>query len=376
MEPSPEVVIIGAGPAGLAVGACLRRRGVSFALLDGADAVASSWRRHYERLHLHTVKQHSALPFVPFPEHVGQYPSRQDVVDYLDDYARRFDLAPRLGEPVSRVARDGDRWAVTHATGVTRAREVVVATGYNRVPLRPRWPGDEAFAGTIVHSANYLHGRAWRGRRALVVGAGNSGAEIAIDLWEAGASAVALCVRGPIHVTPRELFGVPAQVNALRLASRLPPRVADAVSLALIDRALGDLSPWGLRRPARGPITQLLAEKRVPLIDVGTVALIKQGKVQVVPGIARFTPEGAVFEDGRALPLDVVVLATGYRTGIADFLEGADAVLDHRGHPRVHGGEAAPGLSFLGFRNPITGQLHDIAREAEGIAERIARRPS
>lgn len=169
---------------------------------------------------------------------------------------------------------------------------------------------------------------------------------------------------------------MPAQVNALRLASRLPPRVADAISLALVDRALGDLTPWGLRRPARGPISQLLEEKRVPLVDVGTVALIKQGKVRVVPGVARFTAEGAVFEDGASLPLDLVVLATGYRAGIEDFLEGAGEVLDRRGHPRVHGGESAPGLSFLGYRNPITGQLHDIALEAERIADLIARRPS
>ncbi len=369
-------MIIGAGPSGLAVGACLRRRGVPFTLLERADAIGSTWRAHYERLHLHTVKQYSALPFAPFPDLVGQYPSRQDVVDYLDDYARRFELSPRLGEPVSRVARDGDRWAVTHASGVTRARHVVVATGYNRVPVVPRWPGDDSFAGAIVHSANYRHGRAWRGKRAMVVGAGNSGAEIAIDLWEAGAASVALCVRGPVHVTPRDLFGVPAQVNSLHLASRLPPRLADAISLALVDRALGDLTPWGLRRPQLGPISQLLEEKRVPLVDVGTVALIKQGKVRVVPGIDRFTPEGAVFEDGASLPLDVVVLATGYRTGIEEFLDGASEVLDHRGHPRVHGGEAAPGLYFLGYRNPITGQLHDIAAEAQRIADLVARRPS
>ncbi|MFO0610060.1 MAG: NAD(P)/FAD-dependent oxidoreductase [Polyangiales bacterium] len=376
MEHPPEVVVIGAGPSGLAVGACLRQRGVPFTLLERAAAVGSTWRGHYERLHLHTVKQYSALPFAPFPDHVGQYPARQDVVDYLDDYARRFELAPRFGEPVSRVARDGGFWAVAHASGVTRARHVVVATGYNRVPVVPRWPGDDTFAGTIVHSANYRHGRAWRGKRAMVVGAGNSGAEIAIDLWEAGAASVALCVRGPVHVTPRDLFGVPAQVNSLHLASRLPPRVADAVSLALVERALGDLSPWGLRRPKLGPISQLLEEKRVPLVDVGTVALIKQGKVRVVPGIERFTPEGAVFEDGASLPLDVVVLATGYRAGIEDFLDGASEVLDHRGHPRVHGAEAAPGLYFLGYRNPITGQLHDIAAEALRIANLVARRPS
>lgn len=376
MPPSPEVVVLGAGPSGLAVGACLRQRGVSFSLLERAAAVGSAWRNHYDRLHLHTVKQHSSLPFAPFPEHVPQYPSRQDVVDYLDAYARHFDLSPRFGESASRVARADGRYTVTHTTGTTTARAVVVATGYNRVPLVPRWPGDDRFAGAITHSSGYHHGRAWRGKRALVVGAGNSGAEIAMDLWEAGASSVALCIRGPLHVMPRDLYGVPAQVNSLRLAGRLPPRVADVVSLALVNRALGDLSPWGIRRPARGPVTQLLEEKRVPLIDVGTVALIKQNKIRVVPGITRFTGTGVVFEDGRELPFDVVVLATGYRTGIDEFLDGAHEVLDGRGHPRVYGAEAAPGLYFVGYRNPITGQLHDIALEAQRVADHIARRTS
>jgi indole-3-pyruvate monooxygenase len=376
MASSPEVVVLGAGPSGLAVGACLRRRGVTFSLLERAAAVGSTWRNHYHRLHLHTVKQHSSLPFAPFPEHVPQYPSRQDVVDYLDAYARHFDLAARFGESVSRVARVDGRYTVTHTTGVTTARAVVVATGYNRVPLVPRWAGDDRFAGTLTHSSGYHHGHAWRGKRCLVVGAGNSGAEIALDLWEAGAAAVALCVRGPLHVTPRDLYGVPAQVNSLRFASRLPTRLADAISLALVNRALGDLTPWGIRRPARGPIAQLLEEKRVPLIDVGTVALIKQGKIRVVPGIASFTETGAVFEDGREFPFDLVVLATGYRTGIDEFLEGSGAVLDGRGHPRVFGAEAAPGLYFVGYRNPITGQLHDIALEAERVADHIARRTS
>jgi NADPH-dependent 2,4-dienoyl-CoA reductase/sulfur reductase-like enzyme len=371
-----EVVIVGAGPSGLAVGACLRRRGIAFTMFERADTVASTWRNHYERLHLHTVKQHSSLPYVPFPAHVPQYPSRRDMVDYLDDYARRFELHPRFGDPVTRIARAGKHWSVTHGTGTTLTHNVVVATGYNRVPVVPHWPEEEHFSGTIVHSANYRHGRPWQGKRALVVGAGNSGAEIALDLWEAGAATVALCVRGPVHVTPRDLLGIPAQINALYLASRLPPRVADALSLALIDRTLGDLSPWGLRRPARGPITQLLEEKRVPLVDVGTVALIQQGKIRVVPGIARFAPDGVVFEDGMSLPFDLVVLATGYRAGLEDFLEDASTVLDPRGHPKVHGGAAAPGLFFLGYRNPITGQLHDIAIEAERIAECIARRPS
>jgi hypothetical protein len=119
---------------------------------------------------------------------------------------------------------------------------------------------------------------------------------------------------------------------------------------------------------------QVIERGRIPLIDIGTIALVKQGKIAVVPGPRAFTDRGVELEDGRDVPADLVLLATGYRPEIAAFLDGAEAWLDARGYPRFHGKEVpgAPGLYFLGFRNPITGQLHDIAREAERIASSIA----
>jgi indole-3-pyruvate monooxygenase len=368
-----EAVVLGAGPSGLAAAACLRARGVATVLLERSDAVGSAWRNHYDRLHLHTVKQHSSLPGLAFGPHVPTYPSRQEVVDYLDAYARHHQLSPRFGETVTRVRREGGRWLVEHTSGATSARAVVVATGYNRVPFEPSWPGRETFTGDVVHSSKYRNGRAWKGRDALVIGAGNSGAEIALDLWESGARP-SLCVRSPVHVVPRDVLGIPAQINSLMLMSRLPPRVADRLSLFMLDRVVGDLSPWGIRRPSIGPVSQVLVEKQIPLIDVGTVALIKQGQVKVVPGVARFNARSVTLDDGRELPVDAVVLATGYRSGLADLIEGASGWLDARGYPSRFGGDAvAPDLYCIGYRNPLTGALHDIAREAGRVAERVAR---
>lgn len=373
MNAATEVAILGAGPSGLAAGACLRSRGVSFVILDRAEAVGSAWRAHYDRLHLHTVKQHSSLPGMPWGAHVPTYPSRQDVVDYLDAYALHHKLSPRLGETVTRVARDGGGWSVTHTSGTTAARAVIVATGYNRVPYEPSWPGRETFTGEVVHSSKYRNGRAWKGRDALVIGAGNSGAEIALDLWESGAR-TSLCVRSPLHVVPRDMFGIPAQVSSLKLMSRLPPWLADRLSLLMIDRVVGDLSPWGIRRPAIGPVSQVLVEKQIPLIDVGTVALIKQGQVKVVPGVERFNARSVTLDDGRELAVDVVVLATGYRTGLAELIDGVAPQLDERGYPRRFGGDALlEDLYCIGYRNPPTGALHDIAAEAERVASQIAR---
>lgn len=372
MSERVDIVVIGAGPAGLATAACLGELGVECVVLEREREVGSTWRRHYERLHLHTVKQHSALPMMPWAKTVPTYPSRREVVEYLDAYADRFRLRPRFGQRVVSARRAGGGFRVRTDDAELSARFLVVATGYNRTPKRPTWPGMDRFRGAILHSSEYKTGAAWKGRRALVVGVGNSGAEIALDLWEHGAH-TDVCVRSPVHVVPRDLFGVPAQISGL-MFSRLPPKVADRISLALLDRAVGDLSPWGFRRPAIGPISQVIERGRVPLIDVGTIEMIKQGKIGVVPGIDRFTASGVVLSDGREREYDLVLLATGYRAALEDLLEGAGDLVDDRGYPRVHGAEAAPGLYFVGFRNPPTGQLRDIALEAARVAADVKRR--
>jgi len=366
-----DAVVIGAGPAGLAVSACLKRVGQPHVLIDKEPTVGASWRRHYERLHLHTAKDWSALPGMPFPRDYPTYPSRAQVVTYLERYAEAMQLEPRLGVEVARVARVGQRWLVeTNNGGAYDARAVVVASGYNAVPERASWPGLDTFSGPVVHSCDYKNGQAFRGKRVLVVGSGNSGAEIAVDLWESGAQ-VAMVFRGPVHVVPRDAFGMPAQRMTL-LLSRLPSRVADKLSEPLRELTIGDLRPFGIRRPPVGPLELLETTGRVPLIDIGTIALIKQGAIKVYPNIASIAGSEVRFVDGRLAPFDAIVLATGYRAGISRWLGGADQVLDARGLPREHGRESAlPGLYFCGFKNPTTGALREIAIEAERIGEAI-----
>jgi hypothetical protein len=374
MREESEVVIIGAGPSGLSVGACLRARGVPFVMLEREAAVGPAWRRHYDRLHLHTVKYFSSLPMMPWPKGTPTYPSRAEFVAYLEAYARRFGLVPRFGEEVRSVRREGDGFLVRMAEKEYRARALVVATGLNRVPYVPSWPGQETFEGTLVHSSAYKNGAPFRGKRALVVGTGNSGAEIALDLWEHGVRPT-ISVRGPVHVVPRDMNGIPSQVPSLFFFSKMPPALADKISLFVLDRTMGDLSRHGFVRPELGPISQVVFQKRIPLIDVGTIELVKQGHIEVAKEVQSFGAREVAFVDGTSRPFDLVVLATGYRTGIADVLEGAEDWLDERGHPR-HFGEpvpGAPGLYFIGFRNPLTGQLHDIAHEATRIAGFVAK---
>ncbi len=364
-------IVTGAGPSGLAVAGCLRQAGVAFEVLDKADKVASAWHAHYERLHLHTARHLSSLPHFPWPDRYPLYPSRTEVIEYLTEYAARFKIAPRLGEEVVGARREGDRWEVTTRAGsVYRAPNLVVATGYNHTPLAPSWPGQETFRGTVIHSAQYRNGAPFKGKKILVVGIGNTGGEIAIDLHEHGATA-AIAVRGPVHVVPRDFMGRPVQQTAIWL-SYLPLWLRDAISLRVSKHVFGDLSDIGLRRPPYGPSTQVVKHAKIPLIDVGTIGLLRSGVLKSHPDVVRFTETGVVFSNGAERPFDAVVLATGYRPDVR-FVEGAERIADERGYPRaVSDGQALPRAWFVGFHNSQGGLLRKIGFEAQRVAREMA----
>ena len=365
MERQCESLVIGAGPAGLAVGACLRRSGVPFQIVEQADSIGASWRRHYDRLHLHTDKGHSALPYLDFARGTPRYPSRNQVIAYLEQYAEHFGIAPHLGQRVESVQyRDGD-WITTSGACVYRSRYVVVATGYNAVPHWPDWPGRELFGRRILHSSEYRNGAAFRGQEVLVVGLGNSGGEIAIDLCEHGAR-VALAVRGALNVIPREILGLPVLAISVAL-SRLPARLADLLAAPLIRLTVGDISTLGLRKLPVGPMTQIETTSKVPLIDIGTLKFVREGRIAVLNGVRSLGRAGEVtFEDGLVRRFDAIVLATGFRPGLERFLE--------PGIAPVRGASSHNGLYFCGFRISPTGMLRDIGIEARWIANDILSR--
>ena len=233
-------MVIGAGPAGLAVGACLSRANIPFTILDRGPNVAATWRTHYDRLHLHTNKGSSALPFIPFPRSYPRYPSRDQVVEYLESYGRAFEIEPRFNEEVVAARRRNDAWGVRTVSTTYCAPHLVVATGLNREPIVPQWPGRESYCRPIVHSRDYTNGSAYAGARVLVVGIGNSGAEIALDLHEHGAYPT-IAERSPVNVLPRDILGVPVAVTA-RFAGLLPADVADTINAPFRRLLLGDLS--------------------------------------------------------------------------------------------------------------------------------------
>jgi indole-3-pyruvate monooxygenase len=370
-----DVLVIGASAAGLAVASQLHRHRIAFELLESRDMVAGAWRGHYDRLHLHTPRSSSALPGLAMPRSWGRYPSRDQVVQYLDGYRRRFELDPRFGQPVTRLARVTGGWQATTPQRTWRAPRVVVATGRTRVPVRPTWPGMGEFSGEVLHSSEYRNGEPWRGGTVLVVGFGNSACEQALDLAEHGVHAH-LAVRSPVNIVPRDVLGLVPVLQLGIVMRTLPPSVADAMAAPMIMATVGDVRRLGLRKLPYGPNTQIARDHHIPLLDIGTVARIRSGEIGVHPGIERFTSTGVVFDDATTLDVDAVVLGTGYRAGVEEFLEDAATVCDDDGNPLTSGTETLPGLYFCGMHVSPAGMLREMGIEARRIATDMATHPA
>ena len=363
-------VVIGAGPAGLATAATLGRLGRPYVVLERADAVGASWQGRYDSLRLHTVRWLSGLPGAPIPRQYGRWVARDDLVAYLREYAERFGVRPEFGVDVQRIERFGEHWRIQTSDGDREASAVVVATGYSRVPHLPAWPG--RFDGVLLHSCDYRDPSPYRGQRVLVVGAGNSAAEIALDL--AGVAArVDLAVRTPPNIVRRDTLGVPSQLLGVAL-KRAPERVMNPLTAVLRRVSVPDLSQHGLPPPAADGFTQFLRTRTVPILDHGFVDAVRARRITIVANVASLDGDSVRLVDGTTLHPDVVLAATGYRTGLEP-LVGHLGVLDERGLPRVHGPATLPdlpGLYFVGITVELSGLLREIGREAQAVGRAVA----
>ncbi|MED7821279.1 flavin-containing monooxygenase [Streptomyces chiangmaiensis] len=371
------VYVIGGGPGGLAAAYALRAQGVRAVVLEKSDRVGASWRRHYDRLHLHTTRRLSALPGLAMPRSFGRWVARDDVVRYLETYAEHHQLEIVTGVEVSRIeaAPDGTGWLL-HATGGREltGSAVVVATGYNHTPRVPDWPGRDAYSGEFLHAGEYRNAAPYAGRDALVVGVGNTGAEIAVDLAEGGASRVRLSVRTTPHIVRRSTAGWAAQFTGI-LVRRLPVRLVDRLAGPMARLSVPDLSAHGLPRPGTGLYSRV-QEGSIPVQDVGLIDAVHKGRVEIVAAVEGFEGGKVALADGSRIEPDAVIAATGYVRAL-EGLVGHLGVLDARGKPVVHGARCprtAPGLYFTGFTNPISGMFRELAIDGHRIAKAVARR--
>ena len=367
-------VVIGAGPAGLAAAAELGRAGFAVTVIDKASEVGSSWSRHYDRLHLHTARTLSSLPGRVMPRRYGRWVARDDFRAYLAEYARVNSLAVQLGTAVDAIDKTADGWSVTAGRKKLPAGVVVVATGYNHTPKIPEWPGLAKFGGNVLHSSDYRNPAALTAKHVLIIGSGNSGSEIAADLADAGLQ-VTLAVRTAPNIVRRSVLGIPGQVLVL-ITSPLPLPIADRVARVLQALTVGDLSRYGLKRAARGVFSQVKKDDLIPTIDVGLIDAVKKGAVKVVPAVESFGAKDVTLVDGTKVNPDTVIIATGFVRGLEP-LVGSLGVLGPAGLPLVNGSDELvdkPGLFFLGYSNPLTGNIRQLKIDAKAIARKAKRR--
>ena len=368
-----DVVIIGAGPGGVSAAVCLHDLGIRPLLIDRADHVAASWRGRYDRLKLNTGRQFSHLPNRPYPKGTPTFPTRDQVVAYLDHHAREDGIALRLGTSVKRIDRSSRGWRLTTSAGDIDARQVVVATGYENSPVVPDWQGKDRFTGDLMHSSAYRNPGPFVDKQVLVVGAGSSAMEIAHDLATGGAAKVWLAVRTPPNIILRTLpGGLPGDLMATPLY-HFPVRFADAIARAARRAAIGDLTSFGLAVPDEGIFSRSARLGRAPaILDIEVIDAIKNGAIEVVAAVSALGGGSVTLADGTVLDPDVVIAATGYKRGLEQ-LVGHLGVLDERGNPRALAPvPAAEGLQFLGFlaRPSLIGYM---GKQSKRMAKQIAR---
>ena len=342
-----ELVIIGAGAAGLATAYEARPIGLEAQLLDAADEPGGSWPRHYDSLTLFSPARYSALPGRPMPGDPDHYPRRDEIVAYLRDYATQFGSAIHLGERVEAVRSQPDgRLLTTTATGLAiSSRLVIAATGAFDAPHRPAIAGLEAFTGTVLHSSEYRSPTGWEDARVVVVGAGNSAVQIAADL--APVARVTLATRRPIAWVKQELLG-------------------------------RDLHWWlSTTRLDVAPLGRWLHRLPVAVLDSGHYrAAVAAGRPDRRPMFNRLDGDEVVWPDGTRERVDLLILATGYRAHFP-FLEHT-AALAPDGTPLHIGGvsTAVPGLGYVGLefqRSFSSATVRGFARDARHVLANLTR---
>jgi putative flavoprotein involved in K+ transport len=370
-----EALVIGAGAAGLASAAMLKNQGVPAVVLERSSQVGSSWAARYDELRLNTLGWMSRQPGYGVPGGPRRFPSRDAWVDYLARYAAHHALRIDFGVDVKRIERERGGWRVESSTGAPHAATVVVATGYDREPVMPEWPGREGFRGELIHAAQYRNSAPYRGRDVLVVGPNVTGSEIAFYLSEGGAGRVRVAVRTPPNIIRRCRFGVPLNPAAV-LLDRLPAGVGDRMAALTQRVTFGDLSPYGLPRPPLGLVSTNRQKRQGPVVDDGFVHTVKRGRIEIVAAVEAFDGADVVLADGSRIHPEAVVAATGYRRGL-DTLVGHLGVLEDDGTPQYLGASThprAPGLHFVGYATPLSGQLRGIRLDAKRMARAVARR--
>ncbi|KAI3449550.1 hypothetical protein Pfo_006215 [Paulownia fortunei] len=368
------VIIVGGGPSGLATAAYLHNLSIPYTLLEREDCFASLWQKYsYDRVHLHLAKQFCELPLLPIPTTYPTYLSRKEFIQYLSDYVSRFSISPTYRRSVETASYDemAGKWKIkARNLGSDEvedywSRFLVVATGETCDASIPEVEGLESFMGEVLHSTKFRNGKKFEGKKVLVVGSGNSGMEIALDLANSGAK-TSIVVRSPIHILSRGMT-----YAGLVLSKYLPFNWVDSM-VALMSKAVyGDLTKYGIQRPKEGPFALKVNYGKYPVIDVGTFHKIKSGEVQVLPGIRSIKGNNVLFENAKEYPFDVIVFATGFKRSTKEWLKGDEYLLTDDGLPKQSFPNHWKGKNGLYCAGLARRGLYGAAMDAQNIAHDI-----
>ncbi|KAK1411780.1 hypothetical protein QVD17_32511 [Tagetes erecta] len=374
----PGPVIVGAGPSGLATAACLKEQGVPSVVIERSNCIASLWQlKTYDRLRLHLPKRFCELPLMPFPDDYPTYPDKQQFVEYLETYAKRFRIDPVFDSSVVKGEYDESigMWRVK-CVGLKGeemeyvCRWLVVATGENAEAVVPEIQGIERFEGVVRHTSEYKSGCEFKGKKVLVVGCGNSGMEVCLDLCNYNAKP-SLVVRDAVHVLPRDMLGKSTFGLSMWLLKWLPVRLVDRFLLLVSWLMLGNTARFGLDRPVMGPLELKNKSGKTPVLDVGALAKIKSGDIKIYPGIQQIENQSVQFFNGKTEKFDAIILATGYKSNVPYWLKEKEMFSEKDGYPRrpfPNGWKGAYGLYAVGFtKRGLLGASADAKKIAEDI---------
>lgn len=370
---STEVLIVGASISGLASAASLQKRDIEYIIVEKESQVAAPWRNHYDRLHLHTNKRISNLPYKKFDKKIPRYPSRLQVIEYLEEYQKEFNINPVFNTEVKSIRKGNGNWIAVTNYKTYQSTYVIIATGPFTKPRIVNLRGLKTFAGRIIHSSIYKTGKDFANQKVLVVGFGNSACEIAIDLYEQGAKP-SMSVRSSVNIVPRDILGIPILEISLAL-SHLPARVADIVSDPLNRLLIGDITNLGLKKKPYGPFEEIKRDGHIPVLDIGTVKHIRQQHIHLYDDIDHIQGSTVSFLDGKQQEFDAIIAAIGYYSDYANIIDIDKSRIDDLKLPvnkqKYFGKD---GLYFCGFWIAPTGQIREIALDAQKIAKDITRK--
>ena len=308
--------MVGAGSAGLAAAFALGKRGFETIVIEASNAVGARWRTRYAELRLNSWRPMSKLQGKGMTRSCGRNPRiSDDVVAYLEDFANRHRIRVKFNTALVKVQRSGLLWRLETSTHPMLARYLVIATGWDAVPVSPQWPGRETFTPELIHSSDFRSARTYRDRDVLVVGAGNSGIDIAGHLVKAGAR-VTVSMRSAPNLSRRDVLGVPDQPLLVLLTDHLPIKLADLFFSIAQRLTFGNLRRFGVPRPPEGPYASHLHRGTNPAVDDGFIVALKRGIATVVAEVQGLDGADVMLVDGTCLRPHSVICATGYRRGL------------------------------------------------------------